>query len=165
MNEVISAILSRRCVRAFTSDPVAPEAVETILQCGMRAPSALNGQPWHFSVLKSRRVMDLITEGSPMGDLFRGGVMAILISGKTGDRWAAGDCANAAENMFLAANALGLGCCYLASPGMVLADNPALQKQAGIPDGYEFLYALALGYPAENPEPKPRNEDCVTYID
>ncbi|MBE6954735.1 MAG: hypothetical protein E7449_02335 [Ruminococcaceae bacterium] len=165
MNEVISAILNRKCIRAFTDEPIAPEVVDTILQCGIRAPSALNSQPWHFTVLKSRRMMDKIIEGSTMGDYFRGGVMAILISGKVDSPWAAGDCANAAENMCLAASALGIGCCYLASPRVAFANNPELQREAGIPEGYEFQYALTLGHPAEDPELKPRNEDCVTYID
>ena len=163
MNEVINAIMNRKCIRAFTDEPIAPELIETILKCGIRAPSAMNTQPWHFSVLKSRRVMDkFVTES---GDPFRGGVMAIIISGKVDAFAPAGDCANAAENMFLAANALGLGCCYLASPKMALAQNPELLKEVGIPEGYEFQCALTLGYPAEDPELKPRNEDCVTYID
>ena len=67
--------------------------------------------------------------------------------------------------MFLAANALGLGCCYLASPRMALTQNPELIKEVGIPEGYEFQCALTLGYPAEDPELKPRNEYCGTYID
>ena len=163
MNEVISAIMNRKCIRAFTDEPIAPELIETILKCGIRAPSAMNTQPWHFTVLKSRRMMDKFA--SPMGDPFRGGKMAIIISGKVGAFSPACDCANAAENMFLAANALGLGCCYLASPKMALEQNPDLAKEIGIPEGYEFQSALALGYPAEDPELKPRNEDCVTYID
>ncbi len=177
MNEVISTIMNRKCVRAYTDEAVAPEAIETILQCGLRAPSAMNGQPWHFTVLKSRRVMDKINAeakkcmaGSPAAsdesfDCWRGGVMAIMISGKAGDRWAAGDCANAAENMFLAANALGLGCCYLASFSIPLNGNPELCREVGIPEGYEPFYALSLGHPAEDPAPKPRKLDCITYLD
>ena len=175
MNEVIAAILNRKCVRAFTGQPVPAEAVQTILQCGIQAPSARNGQPWHFTVLGSRRMMDKINAAaralaSPAMqtedfDCWRGGVMAILISGRTGDGWAPGDCANAAENMFLAANALGLGCCYLASFRAPLEQDPALARLAGIPAGYTPLYALSLGYPAEDPEPKPRNQDVVSYVD
>ena len=175
MNEVISAILNRRCVRAYTNEPVSPQDVETILKCGIQAPSARNGQPWHFTVLKSRRMMDKISDAvkraaspamqTPDFDCWRGGVMAIVISGRTGDGWAPGDCANAAENMFLAANALGLGCCYLASFRAPLEQDPELAREAGIPAGYTPLYALSLGHPAEEPEPKPRHTDVVTYID
>lgn len=169
MNEVISAILNRKCVRAYTGEPVTQQQLETILQCGLRAPSAKNGQPWHFSVLKSRTLMDEICAAMPGGgaggDCWRGGVAAILISGQEDSIWSAGDCANAAENMFLAANALGLGCCYLACIRAALEGNDALCRRAGVPEGYRPLYALTLGHAAEDPEPKPRREDCITWID
>ena len=169
MNEVISAILNRKCVRAYTDEPVAPEQLDTILQCGLRAPSAMNKQPWHFSVLKSRALMDEINAAMPDGgagsDCWRGGKAAILVSGQKDSIWSAGDCANATENMFLAANSLGLGCCYIACIRIALENNEELCRRAGIPEGYQPLYALTIGHAAEDPEPKPRNSDCITYID
>jgi nitroreductase len=50
--EFTDVIRSRRMVRAFTTDPVAPELVDQILDAGRRAPSAGNSQGWAFVVLE-----------------------------------------------------------------------------------------------------------------
>ena len=51
MLSVDEAILSRRSVRAFRSDPVSRETVEHILEVASRAPSGTNTQPWRVHVL------------------------------------------------------------------------------------------------------------------
>ena len=48
--EVDEAILSRRSVRAFTSDPVAKDTIVEILEVASRAPSGTNMQPWKAHV-------------------------------------------------------------------------------------------------------------------
>jgi nitroreductase len=48
---VEEAILSRRSVRAFKSDPVPRETVERILSVASRAPSGTNIQPWKVYVV------------------------------------------------------------------------------------------------------------------
>jgi nitroreductase len=45
------AMLSRRSLRAFRSDPVPRETVERILALASRAPSGTNIQPWHVTVV------------------------------------------------------------------------------------------------------------------
>ncbi len=51
MLSVDEAILSRRSVRAFTSEPVSQEMIEHILGVASRAPSGTNTQPWRVHVL------------------------------------------------------------------------------------------------------------------
>lgn len=59
--EAIEALLTRRAVREFTSQPVTDEQIETILKAAMHAPSACNQQPWHFLVVTERERLNAIT--------------------------------------------------------------------------------------------------------
>ena len=61
------------------------------------------------------------------------------------------DCSAATENILLAAHALGLGAVWTAAKddrGAIVADA------LGIPDGLKTLCVIAVGFPAENPQPK-----------
>jgi nitroreductase len=56
---VIEALMSRRSVRAFRSDPVPRETVEAILAIASRAPSGSNIQPWQVQVLAGEPLASL----------------------------------------------------------------------------------------------------------
>jgi nitroreductase len=49
--DLIKAMNERKSVRAFRSDPVPRETIEEILKLTIRAPSAINLQPWEFVVV------------------------------------------------------------------------------------------------------------------
>lgn len=186
MNETIKVLLERRSVRAYEDKPVSREELDTIVQCGLYAATAMGIQPWHFSVVTDRKVLDAISAANAVAvlddpnapdslkdsarsgefDSFRGAPAAILVSGENGNDMTIADCANATQNMAVAAKALGLGSCYIASFKLCLnAPNGAeLKKQAGIPEGYIPYFALAIGHAAEAPEAAPRRENTVTYI-
>lgn len=71
------------------------------------------------------------------------------------------------ENMMLAAQAMGLGTCCLGGPVRWLnsnADAKFFLDRLDIPDGYKLNYILAIGYPDEQPEAKPRDASKVKYI-
>ena len=183
MNETIQSILERRSIRAYETKPVPDEALELIVRCGRYAPSGLDRQPWHFTVVRDRALMDRISAAAqavmarsanetvrrmaaaPDFDCWRHAPMAIIISGDGSDG-AVADCANATENMALAAHALGLGGCYQGcfKAGLLAPGSEDLLAELHLPAGYTPLFALALGYAAEHPEPRPRKENCVNYI-
>lgn len=56
----------------FTDDPVKENDIETILMAGINAPSAMNGQPWHFSVVMDAAVLQQISDGMSGGMGFGG---------------------------------------------------------------------------------------------
>ena len=69
----------------------------------------------------------------------------------------------AAENMMLAATELGLGSCFLMGP-MIAFSDPALRARLGLPEGYEPLIGVALGYAAgEHPTAPDRKNDNITW--
>ncbi len=79
------------------------------------------------------------------------------------------DCAVAAENMMLAADALGIGSCYIGQGWPAFADpyGQEVLKNWRIPTDHYAVMQLVLGYPREgdrHPTPKPRKKDRVLYI-
>ncbi|MCD6184227.1 MAG: nitroreductase [Deltaproteobacteria bacterium] len=60
--EIIEAIKKRKSIRKFKPDPVPKEVIREILEIAGRAPSALNTQPWEFTVI-SGAVMENIKKG------------------------------------------------------------------------------------------------------
>ena len=185
MNEVIRAILERRSVRSYDGRMPEDDKVETILECGKFAPSAMNRQPWHFTVIRDRELMDrisaankkmLIESGDERSvamaseegfDNFCGAPMAIVVSGDESNYYGMSDCAGAVENMALAAHSLGLANLYIASfmRALVLEENAELLAELGLPKGYKPHFALCLGYSKEElGERAPRKEGSVNYI-
>lgn len=61
---------------------------------------------------------------------------------------------------------MGIGSCCLGGPigFMKSEDGAEYLKQLGFSDGYELIYAIGFGYPAESPEAKPRDENKIKYI-
>lgn len=184
-NPVIENILARRSVRGYLDKPVPAEAVETILNCGMHAPTGLGFQGWHFTVVRDRALLDAISAANkklmlesgkpseiekasePDFDNFRGAPMAIIISGDLSAPWYEPDCANATTIMALAAESLGLSTCYIASFRKILyaPEGKDLLERLELPENHKPLYALALGYKALEPKaPKARKANSVNYI-
>ena len=71
------------------------------------------------------------------------------------------------ENMMLAAQSMGLGTCCLGGPVRFLLSNDKCKfflDRLDIPANYKLNYILAIGYPDEQPDAKPRDASKVKYI-
>ncbi len=171
MNETIQTILTRRSIRAYKSDAVSREALEQIVECGQYAATAMGCQPWHFTVVTDRNLLTRISNacGDPENDNFRGAPCAIIVSAEEeNERFGDIDCANATQNMALAAKALNLGSCYIASFRRAFESDvkTELMKALAIPAGYRPTLALAVGHPqAEPTERAPRRENTVNWVE
>lgn len=186
MNQTITSILERRSIRAFKQEPIPEREVNWILEAGLYAATSRNRQPWFFSVVTNKAIFDKITKGTletmrttnieqykvksqdPDFSPFYNAPTVIFLSGKDDESSAAIDCANAAQNMCVAAYSLGLGSCYLRSFRQAF-ENPVLaaelNKEFGLPDGYSTIFAVALGYASESHSTTPhRNRDVIRYI-
>lgn len=143
--DIVNFISSAYAVKTFTAVPVEPKDLELILHCGVRAPSARNGQPWHFTVVK-----DLATMKNIIPNVTNGNVLVIVSGLDQRDRTAAiaFDCALATENMYLAAQSLGLGSHIYTGP---IANLNAKEKDlVGIPTGYAAVAILRIGNIPQN---------------
>jgi len=116
--EALEALLTRRAVREYTSEPVTEEELQTILRAAMHAPSACNQQPWHFIVVDDRETLNAIAARHPYAQMLLQAPMAISVCADVTletcrGHWTS-DCSAAMENLLLAAHALGLGSVWVA---------------------------------------------------
>ncbi|MBR6322763.1 MAG: nitroreductase family protein [Lachnospiraceae bacterium] len=169
-NETMKSILARRSYKVFDSRPIDDEALDTIVTAGLYAPTGMNRQPWHFTVIKSPEMLQRIGDarksmplppGIPaaaikaMGDPMRNAPVLILVSAKDGGTSAEDSCL-AMENMFIAAASLGIMSGW--DHAMVkdfFRHNEDLKAEL-IPEGYTLYAAAFFGYPG--PEVKDRGE-------
>jgi nitroreductase len=145
------AIRARRNVRQYTDKPIARDDLERILDAGRRAPSASNWQPWNFVVVVDRaQLNDLSTVWRAAGHVARSAAtIAIVAQDPEDDRHRdllMYDLGQATANIMLAAADLGIG-----SGHSAVADQRKAQQVLGFPDGYQCVYLVALGYPADRP--------------
>ncbi|MEM2387391.1 MAG: nitroreductase family protein, partial [Candidatus Bathyarchaeia archaeon] len=76
------------------------------------------------------------------------------------------DCSAAIQNMLLMAKALGLGTCWVIGPVTDVRDELKVKELLGIPEEYKVVSVVALGYPDEDPKPRPRKElEEVTFYE
>lgn len=126
MNQTITSILGRRSIRAFKPQPVPEREINWILEAGMYAATSRNRQPWFFSVATNQPLLAKITRGAletmrttnieqyrikaqdPGFSAFYNAPTVIFLSGKDAVPDADIDCANAAQNMCVAAYSLGV---------------------------------------------------------
>jgi len=152
--EALEAILTRRSVRKYQQRPVPDELVQKLLAAAMSAPSARNSQPWHYVLIDDRSLLEQVPAINPYAEMARQAPLAILICAdpsleKSPGYWML-DCAAAAQNMLLAAHALGLGAVWCG----VYPRQPRIegcQRLLGIPEHVVPHSLIVLGYPAEEP--------------
>ena len=176
-NEVIETIMSRRSIRKYQDKQVEHEKLALIAKCGINAPSGMNMQPWAVRVVESQDFIKGTTEifrkenpeqvkrDPNFKNMYRNAPNIIVVATpKDGGQLDAG---LLGENMMLAAKSLGLGTCCLGGPVRFLQGSEACKPylaQLNLPDGYEICYILAVGYPDETPEAKPRDEGKIEFI-
>lgn len=170
-NEVIDAILSRRSTRAFFDKPILREDLETIVTCGQWAPSANNRQEWTFVVVSNTEYIQTLAQliGKELGNdaynMYKPAAL-VLVAHQKDAPFGREDDACALENMFLAAESLGIGSVWL-NQLRDICDTPAIRTQLsdwGVPEDYEIYGVAALGYTAKETKPHERKSN-VLWID
>lgn len=137
-NSVTDLLLSAWSPRNYTDVPVTDQQIEMILQCGIKAPSSRNGQPWHFTVLKNETLMKEIIPNITPGNVI------IVISGKVSQSGSTPDfdCGLTTQNMFVAATSMGLGARIYGGP---IAAARSKSEVLQIPEGFTPVIMLRVG--------------------
>ena len=158
--DTMSAIMTRRSIRAFQDAPVTDEQMKTLLEAAMNAPSAGDGRPWHFVVTTDRAQLDALADAVDEGnDMFKQAQAAVLIcldeslEGFKG--FGAQDCSCAAQNLQLAAHDMGLGTVWIA----IINVPPRVagcRKVLGVPEEITPFALFPLGVPDEELEAETR---------
>ena len=175
-NAVIETIMTRRSIRNYKLVPVGRDTLNMIMECGINAPNGQNKQSWEVRVVDNQELLAQMSQA--MGDAhpgmefakgcFRGAPVMVFIARDPSYDFSAYDCGLLAENVMLSAWSLGVGSVCLGSPVRFLTDNelckPYIEK-LGFTEGYELCLCVGLGYAAEEPEAKPRDNSKVKFID
>jgi nitroreductase len=136
----ITAITNHYAARNFIPGALNKDQLNQILTAGMKAPSASNQQPWHFTVVQNQNLARQIVR-----DNLDGNVLIVISAegdGKTNGRMIL-DCGLATESIYLAAQALGLGSRIYTGP--IDTINSRLKAVLGLPSGYSAIAVVRVG--------------------
>lgn len=172
--DIFKCIHSRRSVRKFLDIPVEWEKVGVILDAGTAAPSSGNLQNWKFIVVQNEKKRQEIAEAALQQYWIASAPAIIVICaelrrarqfyGVRGERlYSIQNCAAVAENMLLAAHALGLSSCWVGA-----FDEGMVSRALSIPDDVDIRpqIILPIGYPDESPaKPQSVPLDNITYFE
>ncbi len=184
--DINEAIEGRRSVRDYTTQAVDERTIRRLIDAAVHAPSAVNQQPWTFTVVRDHDVLDRISRGakahmlatmpaSPHSDHFRSVLsdqnfhifyhapVLILISASAQGPWIVEDCALAAENLMLAAYAAQLGTCWIGFAQSFL-NTPEGKTTLGLPAAFIPVAPIIVGHPKAAPPPVPRNEPQTRWV-
>ena len=190
--EILELMKHRRAIRRFEPKQIEEEILKHILEAGLYAPSAGGRQSVIFAVCQNQEVnlklgkikransnfrmaengsyisteQPSIVDAPKLVSCFYDAPTVITMFAPKNFLFAAVDCAVAAENMMLTADAFGIGSCYIGQGWTAFAGpygQEILQKW-NIRTDYYAVMQLLLGYPKrgdQHPSPKPRKNGRV----
>lgn len=193
MNEVMENIIKRRSIRSFEERQILPEEIGLILKAAVYAPSGSNQQKCRFTVIQNKEKLDelntILKEGFLAMDIPENAYPAlkaakvkasdpnqnylyhaptlIIITNEKNNRNAMADSAMAQQNIFLAAQSIGIGSCYINQPTWLAEDRKVNEflRDLGVPEGHAVCCSAAVGYPkGAIPEAPKRRGDAVAFV-
>ena len=165
--DVVKAVADRRSIRAYQDKPIEKDKLKRILEAGRQAPSAGNRQPWKFVVVTDPATRKKLAVAA-REQAFVAEAPAVIVGCAVqtdrvmlcGQSCYPIDVAIAMTTMSLAATAEGLGTCWI---GALHEDQ--VKEILGIPEEVRVVELMPIGYPASNPEARPRKpiEEFVVF--
>lgn len=157
--ELLELLRKRYSVRKFEDKKVEQDKLDLILEAGRVAPTACNFQPQRVLVIESREALEKLKKCTPF---HFNAPLALLIcydksvSWKRGDNYDMGtvDASIVTTQMMLEIENIGLGTTWVGSFNV-----DELKKEFDIPENFEPIAILPLGYPAKDTAPNPHHEE------
>ena len=187
MKDFQTLLSTRRSIREFQGREVPLDLIREIIRETCLAPSAMNGQPWRFSIVTNREKIRQLSDESkrnllsdleadpsspikryedilrnPGFNVFYNAPCVVYICGPSGLGSLDVDCSLSACYFMFAAAARNLGTSWIGL-GAHLRDF-AILKDLGITGDLQIVAPIILGYPKEIPEPPERNEPVILGI-
>lgn len=186
----LDAIFHRRATRAFTPARIDEATVHELLRAAVHAPTAMHLEPWAFVVIQDPALLKRLSDrakalmaGPPAGghhelartanaphlpailtdpafNIFYDASTLIVICGKPMGPFVTADCWLAAENLMLAATALGLATCPIGFAITMLGD-PEVKAELGIPSEITPIAPIIVGVAAATPPAPTRREPQI----
>lgn len=158
-NIIVKTLLNRKSIRKYTAEDPSDEIITTVARAGQQAPFASQlaclllsrhrekhpfKAPLLFTICVDAHKWELIM--ARRNWVMIADDLMLLIMGMQ-------DAALMAENMVIAAESLGLGSCFLGSAPFRAGK---IIEQYKLPKRIFPMVQLTMGYPAEDPPPRPR---------
>lgn len=162
---IYEAILARKSIRQYTAQKVEAKQIRSLLEAAVMAPTTKQHEPWAFTIIQDTQWLKAISDNAksmlikqPAQDgqvhevlgqsanIFYDANTLIVICAETDNQSAVADCWMAAENIMLAACAMGLGSCVISSALDVLNDNQEKLK-LGLNGNFVAVAPIVIGFP------------------
>ena len=182
---IFETILARRSVRSYKARKVDRTAISILLEAAVRAPTSIHQEPWAFVIIQDKDLLRSISDQAkplfmaeaieiglehaghsfdifkyPDFNIFYDANTLILICGKTSSPSFEADCWLAAENLMLAACAMGLGTCVIGS-ALAALNTPKVKLKLNIPENFIAVAPIVLGYPDDEIAPVMRKNPLI----
>ena len=177
------AIYGRRSVRAYSAERIDQPTPRELLMAAVWAPMAMHCEPWQFVIVQDVGVLKRLSDrvkacvsadatrlhlehgssdifSQPGFNVFYDTGTLVIICTRTTGHFAVADCWLAAENLMLAAHAMGLGTCVTGSAAAAL-NLPDVKHEVGIPPAAAAVAPIIIGKPLGEVRPGARNEPQV----
>jgi nitroreductase len=170
--DTLEAITTRQSIRAFTDQDVSNDLVLTLLEVMIASPSAGNKQPWRIYVVRDEKVKRKLAIGAGDQDFIMEVPVVFVIcrvpeesAARYRDRgrtfYSIQDTAAMTQNLLIAANALGLGTCWIGA-----FNDSAIAAALECPSGVLPVAIVPVGYPDESPPRRSRRpiDSVVLFV-
>lgn len=157
--ELLQLAKERRSIRQFSGEKISDETISRILEIAAYAPSSWGGHPVEFIVIRDRRTMSELARCKAMGAgplAFGDAAIVPIVDKRNLELWVE-DAAVASTYLLLAAEACGVGACWIHMKDRRGHTNMAeddIRALLGIPEYYGILNAVSLGVKKKPAEPR-----------
>jgi nitroreductase len=153
--ELIEAIARRHSTRAYTTEQLSEQALQAILLAGSAGPVGMGKyEDVHLSVVQDSELLTRISKaaaaarGTDDDPLYAAPTLIVISHAPTIPNLDYVNVASIAENMALAATALGVGSVIIWSSAIGIAADAELSAAIGFPNGFKPLLGIVFGIPA-----------------
>ena len=169
--EAMKNLLERRSIRKYKETQVPDELLDQILEAGLYAPTGMNRQNVIMVAVRDQETRDQMMRinAAVMGsqnDPFYGAPCVIVVLGDPEVYPVVENGSLVLGNLMNAAHALGLGSCWIhrAKQTFETEEGKELLRTWGLKDTLVGIGNCILGYPDEEPAPKPRLEGRIVKV-
>ena len=171
MNKTLEDLQSRRSIRKYKPEQISREELDAVISAGVCAPTGMNRQSPIIIAVQDSATVKLLSKmnAAVMGvdsDPFYGAPTVLIVLADADSRHAVQDGSLVMGNLMNAAQAIGLGSCWINRAKEVFDtdEGKALLKKWGVEGDYIGVGNCILGYPDESPSMKPRKDNYVYYV-
>ena len=141
--DAFEAVRTLLAVRSYQEKPVPDAVVRRIVEAGRLTGSGMNGQPWHFIVVRDREMLKKLGASASSGPYIAQAPLAVVVATDKKSRFGVSDASRAIQSMLITAWADGVGSNWVGFGGMEKA-----RTLLDIPASLDVLAVLPFGYPA-----------------